>query len=674
MLGDSDQSGLFIRRARVGDGTVHASLFVHDGAGYIEAREKAPTPLNRPVHLAGLYDGKSEIRFYVDGKLQQRIAMRGPYKPSPSPFLIGADPQGTMSVARFFTGAISEARISKVARYDKDFTPQVRHEPDVETILLYHLDEGTGDVAHDATGHGYDGKIVAAKWSRLEPAPAPLAKLDFPDIKTPRELAEWTLRVGGKVNAGSGGVYLGVTAEQIAAKDFKLTGVRYDKLKAIDDDAIAHMVRWPLPATIGLIETGITDAGLRQLAALKHGSLSLAVEGTNVTGAGFDAFAGRTFTALTVSGCLISREGWTRIGELKLSGSLYAGNGKLTDDPLIELIGRQPDLVTLYIDRTPVTDAALELISRLPKLGLLVVNGTGVTDAALAQLEKTKTLTVLRAMSTKVTAAGVAKLQKALPGCKIEWNGAANSQPSAPGSPAPPPAVAPFDAQQAKAHQTAWATHLGTTVEQTNTLGMKLVLIPPGEFLMGSTPEQNALGMRMAEDAKLTPVDYTWGRLKEEGPQHRVTLTKPSWLGTTEVTIGQFKKFVEATKHVTEAEQFGSGNDARMTPDEKVTPEKKKMTWRRPGYAVDDDSPVTQVTWNDDVQFCNWLSDQEKLKPCYRQDDKEGLGSAGVRHGLPPADRSRMGICLPGRHDHAVLIRRRPGDARQLRLVRQELG
>jgi hypothetical protein len=51
---------------------------------------------------------------------------------------------------------------------------------------------------------------------------------------------------------------------------------------------------------------------------------------------------------------------------------------------------------------------------------------------------------------------------------------------------APPPAIAPFDAEQAKQHQDAWARHLGTPVECENTLGMKFRLIPPGEFTMGT--------------------------------------------------------------------------------------------------------------------------------------------------------------------------------------------
>src|SRR5205807_9407968 len=58
--------------------------------------------------------------------------------------------------------------------------------------------------------------------------------------------------------------------------------------------------------------------------------------------------------------------------------------------------------------------------------------------------------------------------------------------------PKPPPAVAPFDAAQAKAHQEAWAKHLGVPVEFTNSIGMELRLIPPGDFLMGTDREQIA--------------------------------------------------------------------------------------------------------------------------------------------------------------------------------------
>lgn len=58
----------------------------------------------------------------------------------------------------------------------------------------------------------------------------------------------------------------------------------------------------------------------------------------------------------------------------------------------------------------------------------------------------------------------------------------------------PPPTVAPFDAAAAKAHQKAWAKHLGLPVERKVPLPggqeMTFMLIPPGEFMMGSTREE----------------------------------------------------------------------------------------------------------------------------------------------------------------------------------------
>lgn len=177
---------------------------------------------------------------------------------------------------------------------------------------------------------------------------------------------------------------------------------------------------------------------------------------------------------------------------------------------------------------------------------------------------------------------------------------------------APPTVKAPFNAVQARASQEAWARHLRTTVESTNSVGMKLVLIPPGEFQMGSTDQQVQAALAVA--AQIQADQGTIDRIRDtERPQHRVVLSKPFLMGVMEVTVGQFAKFVAATKHVTEAERYGFGSSWALTPDDKVTATMKTMTWRSPGYPVNDESPVSQITWNDATAFCAWLSQVEKV-------------------------------------------------------------
>src|SRR5204863_2338251 len=88
-----------------------------------------------------------------------------------------------------------------------------------------------------------------------------------------------------------------------------------------------------------------------------------------------------------------------------------------------------------------------------------------------------------------------------------------------------------------------------TPKELTNSLGMKLALIPTGKFLMGSPANEP-------------------GRQEHEGPQHEVTLTRPFYMGVHEVTVGQFRQFVQATGYVTEAEKPGGATN-RLFPDGK---------------------------------------------------------------------------------------------------------
>ncbi|MBC7816031.1 MAG: formylglycine-generating enzyme family protein, partial [Planctomycetaceae bacterium] len=163
--------------------------------------------------------------------------------------------------------------------------------------------------------------------------------------------------------------------------------------------------------------------------------------------------------------------------------------------------------------------------------------------------------------------------------------------PSAPQFVTPLLAIAPFDATQARKHQEVWAKHLGVPVEYTNSLDMKFVLIPPGEFMMGSTDD----------DAAAQPI---------EKPQHKVRLTQPILMGVHEVTVGQFRTFIEATGYKTEAEASEMGADYFDSKQRKLI-RSPDFTWAKPPFEQSADDPVCCVTWIDAQKFCEWLSRED---------------------------------------------------------------
>ena len=116
----------------------------------------------------------------------------------------------------------------------------------------------------------------------------------------------------------------------------------------------------------------------------------------------------------------------------------------------------------------------------------------------------------------------------------------------------PSPAIAPFDAAKAKQHREAWAKHLGVPVEDMNSIGMKLVLIPPGEFDMGSTPEEVKWALECAQ--KYKEAKHVLDAVHSELSRHRVRINKPLYLGMYAVTQGDYEKVM-------------GGNPSALRPD-----------------------------------------------------------------------------------------------------------
>jgi len=93
----------------------------------------------------------------------------------------------------------------------------------------------------------------------------------------------------------------------------------------------------------------------------------------------------------------------------------------------------------------------------------------------------------------------------------------------------------------------------------TNSIGMKLILIPPGEFMMGSPDSEKY-------------------RHSNEVPQHRVRISKGFYMSVTEITQAQWKAIKE----------------------------------NNPSNFKGSNLPVEQVSWNDAIEFCNKLNQKER--------------------------------------------------------------
>ncbi len=98
--------------------------------------------------------------------------------------------------------------------------------------------------------------------------------------------------------------------------------------------------------------------------------------------------------------------------------------------------------------------------------------------------------------------------------------------------------------------------------------GLEYVYIPPGSFQMGAVPGD--------DDA-----------LNDEGPRHRVTISRGFRISRTEVTVRAYKRFCDSTGRSMPPEPVYEGNN--FNPG-----------WRYLNH------PIVNVTWLDAVAYCEW--------------------------------------------------------------------
>jgi len=127
----------------------------------------------------------------------------------------------------------------------------------------------------------------------------------------------------------------------------------------------------------------------------------------------------------------------------------------------------------------------------------------------------------------------------------------------------------------------------------TNSIGMKLATIPPGEFMMGSSQEDADVALKQMKERRAH--EWYLQSPPSETPGHRVRITKPFYFGGFEVTLGDYKKFAEATAYRTTAEKDGKRADGKLNGKWSTQPE---FNWKNMGCNRTDDQPVVNITWS----------------------------------------------------------------------------
>jgi formylglycine-generating enzyme required for sulfatase activity len=109
----------------------------------------------------------------------------------------------------------------------------------------------------------------------------------------------------------------------------------------------------------------------------------------------------------------------------------------------------------------------------------------------------------------------------------------------------------------------------------------EMVVVPAGAYTMGSPDGEKA-------------------RVKDEGPQHTVTIRRPFAVGRLHVTIEQFDAFVRDTGY--------EANSKCRTYEAGKLEEHAGQSWRDPGFAQEPSHPVVCVSFDDARAYVDWLA------------------------------------------------------------------
>ncbi len=610
-------------------------------------RTKQPLPTGRTVHVAGVF-APDEVRLYLDGELQESIKITNDfrYQKSSMRLAIGANPDGATSFRESPKCRIDEVRISSVARYEGNFFPARRFEPDEDTLALYHFDEGVGAIARDASGNRLDGEIFGAKWVSWKPYVrtnvAPTRVIDHdathsslaflpdgtivtsaPDLDT--ENKDWKIyftnpssqQLDRGISTGSGGInhidttpdgrWLALakrTEKQVQVWD----AVKRELVHTFDASGLVHSVSlspngkmvaaasWDGSAKVwstesfellqevgeyGRVHRVLFSPDSRVLAASASPSGQTDLYDTTsweqISGFKNDYAVGQM--AFSADGSMIATGGngrrgaepwkmWVRVWDTS-SGEMMMQFKEMQG--AVSAVAISPDsryLIAVGGDwgRTPNMPEPIRIWDLQTRHMVAEVNGhaTSVRDLKFAPNGK-----------------HFATVSK---GFKV-WD------------------LGQFFSDASSAGQ----AHAAKDFQAVEELGIQWCNIPAGEFQMGTAVQD--LDAVAAEPGWFFS-SFVSRRRQAETPRHRVEIARGFEISKHEITVDQFRQFIAETDYVTTAERDGEGFGWMNGHWE----EGAEFNWQNPGFQQNDDHPVCNVSWEDAVAFCKWLSKKDGRK------------------------------------------------------------
>jgi hypothetical protein len=93
-------------------------------------------------------------------------------------------------------------------------------------------------------------------------------------------------------------------------------------------------------------------------------------------------------------------------------------------------------------------------------------------------------------------------------------------------------------------------------------------------------------------------------------------------MGQHEVTVGQFRRFLQASGYQPESIADGTGGfgyradyePAKSTNGDAFEGRDRRYSWANPGFAQDDSHPVLNVSYKDALAMSRWLSEKDHKK------------------------------------------------------------